>query len=134
MDIALTPSYIGRQVRATPLGSVVIPAYDEAVVIERTLDSLFAGIEPGELDVVVVCNGCADDTATLARASGHPVRVASCGVPRSPPLSGVETRRREHFRACTWTPTWCCLGRRPVSYWSDCDPGRSPPDPRSATS
>ena len=75
MDIALTPSHIGRQVRATPLGSVVVPAYDEAVVIERTLDSLFAGIEPGELDVVVVCNGCTDDTATLARASGHPVRV-----------------------------------------------------------
>jgi hypothetical protein len=75
MDIALTPSQIGRQVRTTPLGSVVVPACDEARVIQRTLDALFAGIEPGELDVVVVCNGCGDDTARLVRASGHPVRV-----------------------------------------------------------
>jgi hypothetical protein len=58
-----------------PLGSVVIPAFDEARVIGRTLNALFTGIEPGELDVVVVCNGCADDTARVARASGHPIRV-----------------------------------------------------------
>lgn len=58
-----------------PLGSVVIPAYDEAGAIQRTLDALFEGSEPGELDVVVVCNGCSDDTAVVARASGHRVRV-----------------------------------------------------------
>ena len=58
-----------------PLGSVVIPAYNEAAMIQRTLDALFTGIEPGELDVVVVPNGCADDTARITRATGHPVRV-----------------------------------------------------------
>ena len=58
-----------------PLGSVVIPAHDEARVIPRTLDALFAGFEPDELDVVVVCNGCTDDTASLARAYGPSVRV-----------------------------------------------------------
>jgi glycosyltransferase involved in cell wall biosynthesis len=58
-----------------PLGSVVIPAHDEAGVIVRCLDALFEGLEPGELDVVVVCNGCADDTAQRARSSGHPVEV-----------------------------------------------------------
>ncbi len=57
------------------LGSVVIPAHDEAAVIQRTLDALFTGIEPGELETVVVCNGCTDDTALVARASDHPVRV-----------------------------------------------------------
>lgn len=58
-----------------PLGSVVIPAYDEAAVIGRCLDALFTGFDAGELDVVVVCNGCIDATADVARASGHPVRV-----------------------------------------------------------
>jgi glycosyltransferase involved in cell wall biosynthesis len=59
----------------TPLASVVIPAHDEAVVIKRCLDSLFTGIEPGELEVIVVCNGCHDETAAVARSCGHPVRV-----------------------------------------------------------
>jgi glycosyltransferase involved in cell wall biosynthesis len=58
-----------------PLGSVVIPAHDESGSIRPCLDALFAGVAPGELDVVVVCNGCADETAALARSSGHPVRV-----------------------------------------------------------
>ena len=30
-----------------PLGSVVIPAHDEAAVIRRTLDALFTGFEAG---------------------------------------------------------------------------------------
>lgn len=50
-----------------PLASVVIPAHDEAGVIDRTLASLGTGVAPGALDVVVVCNGCTDDTASAAR-------------------------------------------------------------------
>jgi glycosyltransferase involved in cell wall biosynthesis len=61
----------GRQ----PLGSVVIPAHNEARVIGRSLDVLLAGFGPGELDVVVVCNGCTDATATVARSADHSVRV-----------------------------------------------------------
>jgi glycosyltransferase involved in cell wall biosynthesis len=57
------------------LGSVVIPAHDESASIRRCLDALFTGVAPGELDVVIVCNGCADDTAAQARSAGHPVRV-----------------------------------------------------------
>jgi glycosyltransferase involved in cell wall biosynthesis len=68
---ALTPNPPGPGL----LGSVVIPAHDEASVIRRCLDALFEGFEPGRLDVVVVCNGCGDDTAARARSSGHPVRV-----------------------------------------------------------
>ncbi len=56
-------------------GSVVIPAHNEAAVIDRCLDALFDGLEPGVLDVIVVCNGCRDETARLARSSGHPVCV-----------------------------------------------------------
>lgn len=66
---------IAQPLRRRPLGSVVIPAHNEALVIRRCLDALFVGFAPGELEVVVVCNGCADDTAVQARSSGHNVRV-----------------------------------------------------------
>jgi glycosyltransferase involved in cell wall biosynthesis len=47
--------------------SVVIPAHNEQAVIGRCLAALFAGAGEGELDVVVVCNGCRDGTAEAAR-------------------------------------------------------------------
>lgn len=55
--------------------SVVVPAHDEARVIERCLRALLEGAEPGTLEVIVVCNGCRDDTAAVARRFGDPVRV-----------------------------------------------------------
>jgi hypothetical protein len=60
--------------------SVVIPAHDEAAVIERCLDALLADARPGELEVVVVCNGCTDDTADRARRHGADVRVVETPV------------------------------------------------------
>src|SRR5919106_2540452 len=58
-----------------PIGSVLIPAHNEAAVIGRCLERLFDGIDAADLEVAVVCNGCHDDTAAVARASGHPVEV-----------------------------------------------------------
>jgi glycosyltransferase involved in cell wall biosynthesis len=57
------------------LGSVVIPAHNEANVIGRCLDALLRGFAPGELHVVVVCNGCSDGTATVVRTGPHSVHV-----------------------------------------------------------
>lgn len=57
------------------IGSVAIPAHNEAAVIRRCLDSLLAGFGPGELDVVVSCNGCTDGTADIVRSSWPAVRV-----------------------------------------------------------
>ncbi|HEY7266602.1 MAG TPA: glycosyltransferase [Solirubrobacterales bacterium] len=57
------------------MGSVVIPAHDEAAVIGRCLDALFTGVEPCELEVIVVCNGCTDGTADVVRWAGHPVQL-----------------------------------------------------------
>ena len=75
---------MGSTPNPEPLGSIIIPAHDEAAGIRRCLDALFAGTAPAELDVIVVANGCADDTAELARASGHPVRVIELEAPSKP--------------------------------------------------
>lgn len=61
----------GRGKAATPVAvSVVIPAHDEEAEITRLLDELAVGSYPGELEVVVACNGCTDRTADVARS--HP--------------------------------------------------------------
>ncbi len=62
------------------VGSVVIPAHNESAVIARCLHNLFDGVDAGDLEVVVVCNGCQDDTAAVARATGHPIEVVELTV------------------------------------------------------
>jgi hypothetical protein len=52
------------------VASVIIPAHNEARVIRRLLDQLLAQTGRNEFEVVVICNGCTDDTAAIARA--HP--------------------------------------------------------------
>lgn len=49
-------------------GTIIIPAHNEAAVIDRTLHALDGVIRSGEVDVIVSCNGCSDDTAERARA------------------------------------------------------------------
>jgi glycosyltransferase involved in cell wall biosynthesis len=57
------------------IASVVIPAHNEAAVIRRCLDELLSDFSSGELDVVVSCNGCTDDTADIVRSAWPAVRV-----------------------------------------------------------
>jgi glycosyltransferase involved in cell wall biosynthesis len=60
--------------------SIVVPAHNEANVICRGLRALTDGAEPGELEVIVICNGCTDATAELARGVGGPVKVIETSV------------------------------------------------------
>jgi glycosyltransferase involved in cell wall biosynthesis len=61
--------------------SVVVPAHNEAPVIDRLLHGLLAGARPGELEIVVVPNGCTDETERVAGAFGPPVEVISLPQP-----------------------------------------------------
>lgn len=61
--------------------SVVIPAYNESAVIARCLETLLADRAPDEFEVIVVANGCHDDTAEIARSFGPPVTVIETQVP-----------------------------------------------------
>jgi glycosyltransferase involved in cell wall biosynthesis len=60
--------------------SVIIPAHNEERVIARLLEALTDGHAPGELEIIVVCNGCSDDTASVARGFGAPVQVIETDV------------------------------------------------------
>ncbi|MFF0816095.1 glycosyltransferase [Rhodococcus sp. NPDC003318] len=60
----------------------MIAAHNEAPVIGRCLDALFADARPGEFDVTVVANGCVDRTAEAAAA--HGARVVEIGAASKP--------------------------------------------------
>lgn len=46
--------------------SIVIPAHNESSVIERCLTLLTKNLGPNVAQIIVVCNGCTDDTAEKA--------------------------------------------------------------------
>lgn len=60
--------------------SIVIPAYNEAGVIERCLAALTARPVDCGIEIIVACNGCRDNTAEIARRFGKPVRVVETQV------------------------------------------------------
>ncbi|GIH12937.1 glycosyltransferase [Rugosimonospora africana] len=66
-----------------PLGSVVIPAHNEQAVIAACLAPLAPLAESGALEIVVVCNGCTDATAEVARTFAG-VRVVELPVGSKP--------------------------------------------------
>jgi len=49
-------------------GAIIIPAHDEEAVLARTLDTLRPVTRSDAVDVIVVCNGCTDRTAEIARS------------------------------------------------------------------
>ena len=53
-----------------PTGAILIPAHNEAAVIDRTLRHLAPIADFENVEICVICNGCTDDTADRARK--HP--------------------------------------------------------------
>ena len=50
--------------------SVIIPAYNEEVLIGDCIDSILANQETfdGELEIIVIANACTDSTAEIAKS------------------------------------------------------------------
>lgn len=57
------------------LASIVIPAHNEERGIVRLLEQIIVPARPADLEVYVICNGCTDNTADLARSFGDAVQV-----------------------------------------------------------
>lgn len=49
-----------------PICSVIIPAYNEANVLASTLRSLLSDAYAQEFEIIIICNGCTDNTAEIA--------------------------------------------------------------------
>jgi len=62
--------------------SIVVPAHNESSVIARTLSRWGANPALDEIGVVVVCNGCTDDTANVARRFGPTIHVVESDIAR----------------------------------------------------
>ena len=62
----------------TPVASVVVPAHQEERTLGRCLEALLGDDLSDSAQVVVVANGCTDDTAQVARR--YPVRVLELAV------------------------------------------------------
>jgi hypothetical protein len=60
--------------------TVVVPAHNEGQVIGRLLGQLVSAPAADDLKVIVVANGCTDDTAEVAASFGPSVRVLSIPV------------------------------------------------------
>ncbi len=66
--------HLPRKINPSPAVSIVIAAYNEGKVIEKTLRSVVAADYPGELEIVVVDDGSKDNTAAEVEkfAAGEP--------------------------------------------------------------
>ena len=76
--------------------SVVIPAHDEGRIIGRTLEALLAS-QDVDLDIVVVANGCCDNTAEVAAGFDN-VRVIELAA------AGKARALNEGDAAAKWFP------------------------------
>lgn len=64
--------------------TVIVPAHNEGRVIGRLLDRLVRGAGHQDLDIIVVANGCTDNTAAVAADyadNGYPVRIIEIPLP-----------------------------------------------------
>jgi hopene-associated glycosyltransferase HpnB len=76
-----------QPVHAPPV-AVVVPARDEAAVVERSIGSLLAQDYPGPFRVVLVDDGSEDGTAEIARGLGNTRLEVIAGTPRPPGWAG----------------------------------------------
>jgi len=78
--------------------TVIIPAHNEASVIERCLKTLLDGTPgPDVMQVIVAANGCSDDTAEIARKAAPTATVIELGKGSKTAAMNAANAIAEHF-------------------------------------
>jgi glycosyltransferase involved in cell wall biosynthesis len=62
------------------MSTIILPAHNESGVIADTLESLLRQIDEDD-EVLVICNGCSDETETIARNFEPRVTVINTSIP-----------------------------------------------------
>jgi len=62
------------------MSTIILPAHNEASVIAATLESLLRQVEEGD-EVIVISNGCKDETETIARSFEPRITVINTPIP-----------------------------------------------------
>ncbi|MEM7726988.1 MAG: glycosyltransferase family 2 protein [Cyanobacteria bacterium P01_A01_bin.45] len=60
---------IARQARTSTKVTVLVPAHNEELLIEETVKSIIAGLQPQD-DIVVIADNCNDNTLNIAKKMG----------------------------------------------------------------
>ena len=75
--------------------SIIIPAHNESSALPRLLAALIPNGEKPSYEVIVVCNGCSDDTADVARGFSN-VRVLEIAEASKPAALEAGDREARH--------------------------------------
>jgi glycosyltransferase involved in cell wall biosynthesis len=67
-----------------PTVTIVIPAHNEQFALARLLPAVLGGAAAGEFRVIVVCNGCTDETVSVAASWEGAVEVVELAVASKP--------------------------------------------------
>jgi glycosyltransferase involved in cell wall biosynthesis len=77
--------------------SIIIPAHNEASVIQATLGSILASKLDRPMQIIVVANGCTDDTAARAREVAGPIQVIETPVGNKAHALNLGDRAAKYF-------------------------------------
>ncbi len=62
------------------MSTIILPAHNESGVIAETLESLLRQVDEGD-EIIVICNGCKDETEAIARSFEPRITVINTPIP-----------------------------------------------------
>ena len=96
LDIANSNESATRSGRRC-IASIIIPAHNEEMVVGRCLRNLLDEAIRGELEIIVVANGCKDRTVNIARGFGDAVAVLETPVASKSAAINLGDRTANYF-------------------------------------